>query len=401
MIKDNARFLNTGNNGRDFDYEIDELNDSDEIKRYQITAYSVDRSVSTLIKWKTKKKLIVPVFQRKFVWNFYYSCRFIDTILLGLPSPNIFVFKQIEGNEEKYILVDGMQRMSAIEQFYLGKWKQNGEEKLFKINLTKSSWFSKTYENLDQEDKDMFDDYNIVMTVFETTSMGNSNRAIYSLFERINTGSEKLSEQEIRNAVYQGACLDYLKSSLDESCFRHLINKDKRTSKRGKDLELLLRIFGYYCIYRRALAQLDDIIDDKTYNSESTKISTSKIHMLNLVLDLSNNSKIDYVEYIKDVCKSLDVISQNFGEYSFYSKKRNKNEHGSKVHELFMEALVIAIIENSYQVNISIEEFVKRKFCLWNSDKFYNYFIQKSTLPENVVNRVKEIQLLISEDIYD
>ena len=120
---------------RDFSYEENELNEQKELKRYQINSYSVDRAIETLIKWKRNNKLIVPDFQRDFVWSFSNSARLIDSILLNLPIPNIFVFKVIENNEEKYILVDGMQRLTTIDQFQSGTWSQSGKERKFKINI--------------------------------------------------------------------------------------------------------------------------------------------------------------------------------------------------------------------------------------------------------------------------
>lgn len=80
----------------DFAYEENEENEQNELKRYQINSYSVDRAVETLIKWKRNNKLVVPDFQRDYVWSFSNCARLIDSILLNLPIPNIFVFKIVE-----------------------------------------------------------------------------------------------------------------------------------------------------------------------------------------------------------------------------------------------------------------------------------------------------------------
>lgn len=143
----------------DFAYEENEENEQNELKRYQINSYSVDRAVETLIKWKRNNKLVVPDFQRDYVWSFSNCARLIDSILLNLPIPNIFVFKIVEKGEEKYILVDGMQRITTIDQFESGIWKQSGKERKFKINLKTSNWRNKGFSNLDESDKQFFYDY--------------------------------------------------------------------------------------------------------------------------------------------------------------------------------------------------------------------------------------------------
>ena len=72
--------------------EVDNSNDS-KIERYQINTFTQDRAIETLLKWYKNGKLILPEFQREFVWSYSNSCRLIESILLNLPIPNIFLFK--------------------------------------------------------------------------------------------------------------------------------------------------------------------------------------------------------------------------------------------------------------------------------------------------------------------
>ena len=265
---------------RDFSYEENELNEQKELKRYQINSYSVDRAIETLIKWKRNNKLIVPDFQRDFVWTFSNSARLIDSILLNLPIPNIFVFKVIENSEEKYILVDGMQRLTTIDQFQSGTWSQSGKERKFKINIKTSNWYNKTFENLDDSDKQFFYDYPLSVMIFETSAKSDneSKSVIFSVFERINTGSEKLTEQEIRNTIYQGVCLDKLKEIVSSrDTFFRLLKNDNSIQKRGKDLEFLLRIITYYYIYKLTVDGNKMFVQA----DEESKVTTSKTVMLN------------------------------------------------------------------------------------------------------------------------
>ncbi len=385
---------------RDFSYEENELNEQKELKRYQINSYSVDRAIETLIKWKRNNKLIVPDFQRDFVWNFSNSARLIDSILLNLPIPNIFVFKVIENNEEKYILVDGMQRLTTIDQFQSGTWSQSGKERKFKINIKTSNWYNKTFENLDDSDKQFFYDYPLSVMIFETSAKSDneSKSVIFSVFERINTGSEKLTEQEIRNTIYQGVCLDKLKEIVSSrDAFFRLLKNDNSIQKRGKDLEFLLRIVTYYYIYKLTVDGNKMFVQA----DEESKVTTSKTVMLNNFLYYSNIGKIDYMDYFTDVLEALSTIEQ-FEDTALYSVKRDKTDIGNKIHQIFGEALVIATILNENRISISKETFNKNKIELWkNEDYFYRTFTEKTTEPDNVVNRVNEmIKFINGEEIW-
>lgn len=81
-------------NSKELDLIIDEENSSNDskIERYQINTFTQDRAIETLLKWYDNKKLILPEFQRDYVWTYANSCRLIESILLNLPIPNIFLF---------------------------------------------------------------------------------------------------------------------------------------------------------------------------------------------------------------------------------------------------------------------------------------------------------------------
>lgn len=377
-----------------FSYEENEENEQNHLTRYQINSYSVDRALETLVKWKKNNKLIVPEFQREYVWTYNNSCRFIDSILLNLPIPNIFLFKILEQKEEKYILVDGMQRITTIEQFVEGTWKQGTKDRRFKINIKSSNWYNKTFSQLDSIDQQFFYDYPLSVMIFETSSKSEveSKNAIFSVFERINTGSEKLTEQEIRNTIFQGECLTELKKFQKGNTFKKLIENDAPIHKRGKDIEFLLRILTYYSIYLSSINQKNLLIDD----NESSRITTSKTVMLNNYLDFANNGLIDYKKSLDDILEALNVIEQ-IDVSAFYSVKRDKSGIGERIHQIFSEALVIAVIQNDYKININSESFSEDKIKLWKDEnEFYSLFSEKTTEPSSVIKRVETMKDFIN-----
>ena len=322
------------NNTNEFIYEENEENEQQKLKRYQINSYSIDRAIETLIKWKKNQKLIVPEFQRDFVWTYSNCCRLIDSILLNLPIPNIFVFKILDKeNGERYLLVDGMQRITTIEQFYCGKWEQAEKERNFKINIKSSNWYKKDYDHLSDSDKEFFKDYPINVTIFESSASSKvkSNNVIFSV-----------------------------------------------------NIEFLLRLLTYFKIYKLSLEKKQYLVEGE----EESKVTTSKTVMLNNYLYYSNSKLIDYTSDLNKINESISVI-ESLDNTAFYSVKRDHSGIGNRVHQVFSEALVISVIENDFKINISQIQFLDGKKEIWkNEELFYSTFAEKTTDPQNIIERV-------------
>ena len=364
--------------------EVDNSNDS-KIERYQINTFTQDRAIETLLKWYKNGKLILPEFQREFVWSYSNSCRLIESILLNLPIPNIFLFKVKDPEGEKFLLIDGLQRITTINQYVDGTWIQGDNKKKFKVQSPNEKWNKKTFEKLDEEDKQFIYDYSIGTTIFESSS-GNEidqSNVIFSVFERINTGSERLSDQEIRNAVYGGELLAKLKDVSNNADFSKLIEQDGNLQKRGKNIELMLRFITYKHIFDKTKNQCNLLVDNDT----DSVITTSKKIMLNNYMFYSNKGAIDYKQELDDVLEAISVIC-SFDSSAFYAKARSNNEIGTKVHEVFAEALLLAVIENDFKISISKEDFIAEKLKLWSDDSLIEPFKYKTTDTSTITRRV-------------
>ncbi len=86
--------------------------------RYVISSYGADYPVDSLVKRISKHDIYVPVFQRGFVWSHVQASRFVESLLLGLPVPGIFLFK--ESDTQKLVVVDGQQRLRTLQMYYEG-----------------------------------------------------------------------------------------------------------------------------------------------------------------------------------------------------------------------------------------------------------------------------------------
>lgn len=382
----------------DNDFEEDNnLNDSP-IERYQINTFTQDRAIETLLKWYKNNKLILPEFQRDYVWTYSNSCRLIESILLNLPLPNIFLFKIKDKNGDKFMLIDGLQRITTINQYVDGEWKQGDKNRKFKLQSPNVKWDKKMFKDLSVDDQQFLFDYPIGTTIFESSSGEgvDQNNVVFSVFERINTGSEKLSDQEIRNAIYDGELLSRLKETATNKDYFCLIEQDATMQKRGKDIEFLLRLITYKHIYERTKLGFRTFVDavDAKPKEDLSYITTSKKIMLNNYMYWSNNGRIDFKEDIREVLEAISCIA-NFDISAFCGKAKDSDAISLKVHELFAEALVLAVINNEHNISIDKESFIKSKLNLWMNENAIEPFKYKTTAPNTVVNRVEYVLKMI------
>jgi hypothetical protein len=230
--------------------DVEDLNEAREVIPYnfEITSYGADYDVEGLVKRLERKDILVPTFdpevpetesgivgfQRKFVWRRPQSDRFIESLLLGLPVPGIFLVREPSG---VLLVLDGQQRLRTLAGFFRGVI--GGHE--FKLESVQDRFKGLTYETLLEEDKRRLNDAIIHATVVRQDVPTDDQESVYLIFERLNTGGTNLQPQEIRAALYNGV-LGHLIRALNENAdWRAVYGKP---SERLKDHELILRFFA-------------------------------------------------------------------------------------------------------------------------------------------------------------
>ena len=205
--------------------------------RYIIMSYGADMPVDGLVKRLGQEDIFIPEFQRNFVWNRRQSSRFIESLLLGLPVPGVFLFR--EPDTQKLMVVDGQQRLLTLQKFYEGVF---GEAK-FKLVGVSPEFENKTCETLSAVDRIRLDDSILHATIFQQAEPGNDRSSIYSVFERLNTGGTPLTQQEIRACVYRGKFDELLSDLAGLSTWKELYGA---RSPRKRDEEIILRFLSLY-----------------------------------------------------------------------------------------------------------------------------------------------------------
>jgi len=222
--------------------EIDEIleeNDEPIPFKYAITSYGADYPVDSLVKRVLAGDIIVPKFQRGYVWSLKEASRFVESLLLGLPVPSIFLSK--ERDSQQLLVIDGQQRLLTLRYFYEGIWPLTRKE--FSLKGVTSKFERETYRSLSQDDKRRLNDSIIHAIVIRQEQPSDDDSSIYHIFERLNTSGVSLTPQEIRAAIYHGPFSDLLKDLNLVNPWREIYGP---VNKIMRDQELILRFLALF-----------------------------------------------------------------------------------------------------------------------------------------------------------
>lgn len=216
---------------------------------YDITSYGADYPVDGLVKRLEQHDIVVPSFdprydesdevrgfQRRFVWTRPQMDKFIESLLLGLPVPGIFL---VRDRTNKLLVLDGQQRLRTLHAYYRGLHSSRE----YALRHVQHPFRGKKYNDLDDDARRRLDDSIIHATVLRQEQPAGSQDAVYSIFERLNTGGSPLQPQEIRVALYSGSFLTMISDLNEDGHWRKLYGPP---SVRFKDQELILRTLAMY-----------------------------------------------------------------------------------------------------------------------------------------------------------
>ena len=232
-----------------------ENNDIEEAVNYRITSYGVDFDVEGLVRRINGGDIFVPDFQRGFVWNFKQASQFIESLLLGLPVPGIFL--TMEPATEKLMVIDGQQRLKTLQYFYSGKFG-DGEQK-FALQGVTQSLAGKQYADLRQPDRRRLDNSLFHATITRQLFPDDGMSSIFHIFQRLNSTGQRLTPQEIRQAMYRGTLLDNIREMNVDGNWRTIFG---RTSPRQKDQELILRFWAMHVNSEKYAAPMLGFLND-------------------------------------------------------------------------------------------------------------------------------------------
>lgn len=243
-----------------------------------------DWTTETLLNQINKGNIYLnPEFQRRDAWDKKRKSKFIESLILGLPIPQV-VLAESKKRRGSYIVLDGKQRLLSIRQFAATK----DDDTYTQLNLTgleiRNDLNKKNLQSL-REEIDLFDD----LSAFEnqpirTVVIKNwpNDDFLFHVFLRLNTGSVPLSPQELRQALHPGPFVSFLdKASSDSSALKEIL-KLKKPDFRMRDAELLLRYYSFKYFLDSYSGSLKKFLDNSCQKLNSDWQDSEKRVMENL-----------------------------------------------------------------------------------------------------------------------
>lgn len=349
-------------NGDEFD-DIDEpiidVEDSEESAApmiYDISSYGADLDVEGLVKRLKRGDIFIPPFQRDYVWNQAEASRLVESLLLGLPVPGVFLAK--EGESNKMSVIDGQQRLKSLLFFYEGFFNPkegDSRKRVFKLKNVQPQFEDKTYESLEEEDRIKLDNSIIHATIIKQESPNDNNTSIYHVFERLNTGGRKLTPQEIRSAIYIGKLNEMIAGLNDYPSWRVLFGKK---NNRLKDQEMILRFFAMYTLLSDYNKPLKEFLNK--FNGRYRNPTDEEIERLSTVFK-----------------RTTDLILEKFGKNAFRPDR--------VFNAAAFEVLMIGISKR-LDSNIEFDSIVENLGDLYKSQDFIDS-ITRATSDDKVVEQ--------------
>lgn len=234
---------------------------------YNISSYGADYDVRGLVDRINKKDIAIPPFQRAYVWKQTDASSFIESLLLGLPVPGIFLATEKESN--KLLVIDGQQRLRTLQFFYNGFFDPKPAEekkKVFKLIDVQPQFEGQTYETLTDKDRRRLDNAIIHATIVKQEKPKDGDTSIYHIFYRLNAGGMILKPQEIRRAAFHGPLLDKISELNGNTAWRDIFGK---VNKRLKDEELILRFLALYFDAERYEKPMEEFLNNFASRNQS------------------------------------------------------------------------------------------------------------------------------------
>jgi len=202
--------------------------------KYNLSYYGADYPVDSLVKRMENEEIKIPHFQREYVWNHEEASRFIESLILRLPVPSIFLLRDKFSNS--LIIIDGQQRLKTLLYFFKGQFPDG---KKFYLKNVLPQFEKYTFNELSLSDQRELE--NSIIHCIVIMDEENSD-APYHLFERLNTTGTPLTSQEIRSALYFGKLNDLIIELSKIEPWNKIVKKDNRLT----DQEYILRLIALH-----------------------------------------------------------------------------------------------------------------------------------------------------------
>lgn len=330
-----------------------------------------------------------PDFQRFFRWNDVQKTRFIESILLGIPIPSIFVAR---GENGVWDVVDGLQRLSTIFEF-VGILKNDKEETLAPLSL-QGTKFLPSLKGKKWEDKcDLENSFTPEQRIdFKRSKLdvkiikkGSDEEAKFELFQRLNTGGSSLTNQEIRNCLMimsNKKFYEWLFELSKDSNFQSTLPLTDKQLIEREDIEIALRFF----VYRHT--NISDLSGSEDMGE----------YLTNMMLELIKSSTFDLENEAHIFKQTFQILNSTLGENSFKKFDPLKDKFLGAFLVSSFEIIAVGISQNiDYYREMDASDLISKVKGIY-SHSTYQEATKKAGM--RAINRLKILSSL-SEEIFN
>ena len=385
LLNVNYQSLETDQEYIDDDQEIEEEESSDETvdSSYipNIVVYGTDWTTETIFTQLVRGNIeLTPNFQRRDAWNIQKKSRLIESLILGLPVPQIVLAERVKG---KFIVLDGKQRLLSIFQFY-GKsgssydnFKLTGLEILKKLNG--SSYEDLQNSFLDPSLINALDNQSIRTTIIRNWQ---HESFLYTVFSRLNTANTPLSPQELRKSLNPGEFTDYIDEQSAEIKGLRLFFGSKEPDFRMRDAQILLKYIAFQLFLFQYKGLFNSFLND----------ANRKLNKLWLLP--RGQEKIQSI--VTTFEKAINLTIQIFGEKNFARIwLSDKNKYERRRNQSVLEVMLFYFSDHKIQsqlmdIDVAKKKNIERAFQdLCSSEKFLKTMRSSTQNIPNTSTRLK------------
>ena len=357
----------------------DKTTPSKDLKSIRVIRTNQDYNLDNLMRSVNDNINLGPEYQRRSRWNITQKSRLIESFLMNIPVPSIFLY---ENDLYEYEVIDGRQRLETLQAFFNNKFKLKNLEFLhdleglrfkdFDRDSIRSLYRRTVTATILLVESETFDKYDLRMV----------------LFNRLNTGGVKLNGQELRNAIYSGNFNTLISELSNNKYFKELWgipdssdgDKFKTNSlyKTMMDCELVLRFFGIKNVYESKVEGSMKVILDETMKQN---LSASE--------DQINDLRRDFEE-------SVEGLVTNIGIEAIINTKLKYPQRARNLYDSMLVAYSIVEMDKI----LDGSNVIQNLNSVLDDKEFYDKIITKGNSVENIIFRVDKAIEILTQILY-
>lgn len=354
-------------------------------KERTVKTQNIEYDLETLVR-KINKGIIKlnPDYQRKHRWNNKISSRLIESLILNIPIPTIYLSQDIDVDDEvgddvaRYSVIDGQQRLTAIYNFMMNNYAIEGLDVLGLLD-------GSLYRDLPPFLIRRLEERTIKCLRIDSTV---DSQVKFDIFERLNSGAVQLESQELRNAIYRGSFNNMIKKVSKDHIFMEMLNIDisdfenDTKVKKMLDVEYVLRFFAFY-------------------NGEGTKMKKSFKQFLSEQMNKYNSYGTEKIEQMSaHFQKVIKLIYDEIGKDAFAKFKVENNELVLQSHfnAAVYDAVAIAVSNRvsqnqAFEITDEMRTHIRK---LFHDAEFITLINGSTNDKSKILQRISKVEEVLS-----